>query len=49
MTKVWAPDFFNPKRVIAGFTDERTKYLKENIGIDPAMLADELGLKLVLL
>ncbi len=40
---VHAPELFEPK--MAKRTRVRAKFLREIVGIDPAILADELGLK----
>jgi len=42
---VFAPELFRPRRrKISGHTPERDAYLRENLGVAVAILADMLGL-----
>lgn len=42
--KVSAPDFYQPKlNASLGYTPERVAHLRANLGIDAALLADEMG------
>ena len=42
MSTIHCPDFYEPKKKWR--TKERDEFIRENIGIDPAILADGLGL-----
>jgi hypothetical protein len=42
MGAIHCPDFYEPKRKWR--TKKRDEFIRENIGIDPAILADGLGL-----
>ena len=41
MSTIHAPDFYEPKKKWR--TKKRDKFLRENVGIDPAILAYDLG------
>ena len=43
MTDVYAPDLY-PKRRRKMCTPERDKYLRDNATVDPALLANDLGI-----